>query len=298
MTDEDGLRLKTPAHRGGFVKKEVLKPLGLSVTEAADALGVTRPALSALLNERAHLSPDMAIRIEKAFGVSMETLDIRENTGWRYARISGDFNPIHLTARTASMFGFKQAVAHGMWSLGRCLGSAAPQLPNGRMQIDTQFKLPVYLPSQALARTWPVENGVDISMSTPRGDRLHLAVHRHDVGVVPVRVRDPVRPRLDPIHGHAEPAFDPVDLGMVLAVHRVHGRRFFHGNDLRVVVEAEDFGFGEAALAQAAFGVGPRSPAVVAQLVAGLRAVATFNCIPYRMPLHRADAPVVRFCFY
>ncbi len=109
-------------------------------------------------------------------GVSMETLDIRENTGWRYARISGDFNPIHLTARTASMFGFKQAVAHGMWSLGRCLGSAAPQLPNGRMQIDTQFKLPVYLPSQALARTWPVENGVDISMSTPRGDRLHLAM--------------------------------------------------------------------------------------------------------------------------
>ncbi len=62
MTDEDDLRLKTPAHPGGFVKQEVLKPLGLSVTEAADALGVTRPALSALLNERAHLSPDEAAR--------------------------------------------------------------------------------------------------------------------------------------------------------------------------------------------------------------------------------------------
>lgn len=108
--------------------------------------------------------------------VAMETLEIAENTGWRYAKISGDFNPIHLTARTASMFGFKQAVAHGMWSLGRCLGSAASQLPKGKSQIDTQFKLPVYLPSQALARTWPVTNGVDISMSTPRGDRLHLAM--------------------------------------------------------------------------------------------------------------------------
>lgn len=80
MTDEDDLRLKTPAHPGGFVKQEVLKPLDLSVTEAADALGVTRPALSALLNERAHLSPDMAIRIEKAFGVSMETLMRMQNS--------------------------------------------------------------------------------------------------------------------------------------------------------------------------------------------------------------------------
>jgi acyl dehydratase len=109
-------------------------------------------------------------------GVATETLEIGENTGWRYAQISGDFNPIHLTARTAKMFGFKQAVAHGMWSLGRCLGSAAKQLPNSQVQIDTQFKLPVYVPSQALARTWPVNNGVDISMCTPRGDRLHLAM--------------------------------------------------------------------------------------------------------------------------
>lgn len=80
MTDEHDLRLKTPAHPGGFVKHEVLQPLGLSVTEAAEALGVTRPALSALLNERAHLSPEMAIRIEKAFGVPMEALMRMQNS--------------------------------------------------------------------------------------------------------------------------------------------------------------------------------------------------------------------------
>lgn len=80
MTDKHGLRLKTPAHPGGFVKHKVLQPLGLSVTEAAEALGVTRPALSALLNERAHLSPEMAIRIEKAFGVPMETLMRMQNS--------------------------------------------------------------------------------------------------------------------------------------------------------------------------------------------------------------------------
>jgi acyl dehydratase len=109
-------------------------------------------------------------------GVLTETLEVADSTGWRYARVSGDFNPIHLTARTAQMFGFKQAVAHGMWSMGRCLASAAPQIPNMKVQIDTQFKLPVYIPSQALARTWQVPGGADISMCTMKGDRLHLAM--------------------------------------------------------------------------------------------------------------------------
>ena len=109
-------------------------------------------------------------------GTTTQTLTIAENTGWRYACVSGDFNPIHLTARTAAMFGFKQAVAHGMWSLGRCLGAAADQLPAERIQVDTQFKLPVYLPSEALARNWPKDDGVDIAMCTMRGDRLHLAM--------------------------------------------------------------------------------------------------------------------------
>lgn len=64
----------TPAHPGSFVKAEIIDGLGLSVTAAAEVLGVTRPALSKLLNERAHLSPEMALRIEKAFGVPMDTL--------------------------------------------------------------------------------------------------------------------------------------------------------------------------------------------------------------------------------
>lgn len=63
-----------PAHPGGFIKSEIIEARGLSVTEAASALGVTRPALSKLLNGRAHLSPEMALRIEKAFGVPMDRL--------------------------------------------------------------------------------------------------------------------------------------------------------------------------------------------------------------------------------
>lgn len=75
-----GLRLKSPAHPGGFIKHEILEPLGLSVTAAAEVLGVTRATLSTLLNERAHLSPEMALRVEKAFGVSMDTLMRMQNS--------------------------------------------------------------------------------------------------------------------------------------------------------------------------------------------------------------------------
>ena len=80
MNAISGFRIKNPAHPGGFIKYEVIEPLNLSVTAAAKALGVTRAALSALLNERAHLSSEMALRIEKAFGVSMDTLMRMQNS--------------------------------------------------------------------------------------------------------------------------------------------------------------------------------------------------------------------------
>lgn len=93
MTSTQGMRIKAPAHPGGFVKTEVLEPLGLSVTRAAEALGVTRAALSALLNQRAHLSPEMALRLEKAFGVSMDTL-MRMQNSYDIAQTRGRENDV------------------------------------------------------------------------------------------------------------------------------------------------------------------------------------------------------------
>jgi addiction module HigA family antidote len=66
--------MKNPPHPGDFIRTEIIKPAGLSVTAAASALQVSRPALSSLLNGKADLSGDMALRIEKAFGVKMDTL--------------------------------------------------------------------------------------------------------------------------------------------------------------------------------------------------------------------------------
>lgn len=80
MSVNTGIRLKTPAHPGSFIRHEIIEPLGLSVTSAAEVLGVTRATLSTLINERAHLSPEMALRLEKAFGVSMDTLMRMQNS--------------------------------------------------------------------------------------------------------------------------------------------------------------------------------------------------------------------------
>jgi addiction module HigA family antidote len=66
--------IKNPPHPGDFIRTEIIQPVGLSVTAAAVALHVSRPELSSLLNGSADLSGDMALRIEKAFGVKMDTL--------------------------------------------------------------------------------------------------------------------------------------------------------------------------------------------------------------------------------
>ena len=63
------MEMKNPVHPGIFLAEELVGPLGLTVTDAARALGVGRPALSALLNGRAAISAEMAVRFEKAFAV-------------------------------------------------------------------------------------------------------------------------------------------------------------------------------------------------------------------------------------
>ena len=65
--------MKNPPHPGGFVLRECIEPLGLSITTAAAALGVTRTTLSELVNEKRGISPEMAVRLAKAFGGTAES---------------------------------------------------------------------------------------------------------------------------------------------------------------------------------------------------------------------------------
>jgi len=67
------MRMHNPPHPGEVLRELCLEPLGLTVTDAAEALGVSRKTLSAILNGRAGISPEMAIRLSKAFGTSAES---------------------------------------------------------------------------------------------------------------------------------------------------------------------------------------------------------------------------------
>ena len=74
------MRMLNPVHPGRFIRTEIIDAYNLSVTRAAEILGVSRPTLSTFLNAKAGLSGDMALRIEKAFGVDMETLMRMQNS--------------------------------------------------------------------------------------------------------------------------------------------------------------------------------------------------------------------------
>lgn len=79
-------------------------------------------------------------------------------TGRRYARVSGDYNPIHLAASAARWFGFERAIAHGMWSLARVLAALHP-LPEPPLEIDVAFRRPMLLPAQASLFAEPGRGG-------------------------------------------------------------------------------------------------------------------------------------------
>ena len=80
ITEKKTMRMFSPVHPGRFLRVEIIEAHGLSVTEAAKILHVSRPTLSSLLNAKADLSGDMALRFEKAFGVDMDTLMRMQNS--------------------------------------------------------------------------------------------------------------------------------------------------------------------------------------------------------------------------
>ena len=68
--------------------------------------------------------------------------------GRQYARVSGDYNPIHLSAASAKVFGFPTAIAHGLWNKARTLAALADHLPRANLEISVHFRKPVRLPSE------------------------------------------------------------------------------------------------------------------------------------------------------
>jgi hypothetical protein len=93
--------------------------------------------------------------------------------GRRYAGVSGDRNPIHLYPLTAKAFGFPRQIAHGMWTMGRCVGALENRLPD-RATVEVAFKKPVLLPGTVAFGARPVDEGWAFSLSKPSSGAPHL----------------------------------------------------------------------------------------------------------------------------
>ncbi|HJP78123.1 MAG TPA: MaoC/PaaZ C-terminal domain-containing protein [Pseudonocardiaceae bacterium] len=95
------------------------------------------------------------------------------DTGRRYAEVSGDHNPIHLYPLTARLFGFKRAIAHGMWSKARCLAFFAERLPEA-YTVDVRFKRPILLPASVALLAEQTDGGFRFALRHGSKDTPHL----------------------------------------------------------------------------------------------------------------------------
>lgn len=104
----------------------------------------------------------------------LDEFEVTRKTAWEYAKVSADYNPIHLSERAARFFGLRGAIAHGMWSLARSLSAAPlPEIPRGAV-IGTQFLTPVQLPARVAIKEWREEQQVKRALCDVRTGRVHM----------------------------------------------------------------------------------------------------------------------------
>lgn len=101
-------------------------------------------------------------------------LAVPGNIGRRYGRVSGDMNPIHLSALSARLFGFRRAIAHGLWTKARALASLLPAAPVDHAAVAVEFKSPLLLPAGASLWTSRSIGKASFEVRDARGERPHL----------------------------------------------------------------------------------------------------------------------------
>ena len=146
-------------------------------TEFADASG--QVVYTAITTPLVRLKTDMAKAKmpEPSIGglVDYKTLDAPADTGRRYAMVSQDFNPIHLYPLTARLFGFKQAIAHGMWSVARCAALLEGDLGDQPRELQVQYRAPILLPAKGVLKRAITAKGHEFVMISAKGEKTFLS---------------------------------------------------------------------------------------------------------------------------
>jgi acyl dehydratase len=95
------------------------------------------------------------------------------DVGRRYAAVSGDHNPIHLYPLTAKALGFPRQIAHGMWSLARCVAALENRLPDA-VTVEAEFKRPILLPGSVAFGQDAAADGIAFALTSPKNGAPHL----------------------------------------------------------------------------------------------------------------------------
>lgn len=93
--------------------------------------------------------------------------------GRRYGAVSGDMNPIHIHPLSARLFGFPGAIAHGMWTMARCLAALGPQVP-AAFTVRVQFRKPIVLPVTVIYAEQRDAGGLDFGVRAAKKNTSHL----------------------------------------------------------------------------------------------------------------------------
>jgi len=101
-------------------------------------------------------------------------LDVTSRRAWDYARVSGDFNPIHLSNRAARYLGLRGSISHGMWSLARSIAEAPIEQAVPTARLQTQFLTPVQLPARVNIKQWDEQGHSRRAMCDVRTGRVHM----------------------------------------------------------------------------------------------------------------------------
>lgn len=144
--------------------------------------------------------PAQAQAVQSPFERAGE-FDAPRGIGRRYAPVSGDFNPIHLSTLAARLLGFQQTIAHGLWSLARALAvlGEGPRgwPPDAPVRLSTVFGSPVRLPSRVVVwRAGAADGAQAFELRDARGERIHLRTR-----LTPDLPREPVSPTALPDTG-------------------------------------------------------------------------------------------------
>lgn len=139
----------------------------------------------ALVRDPHRPRPRRAPPPSSSLGLESTRFEVPADLGRRYARLTQDYNPIHLWPVTARLFGFARPIVHGMWSLARGLAEYQRQIPHGPLRLDCEFRKPVMLPCEVRLFHYEDATGWGFSMRDASGEKKHLECNLRPVERVP-----------------------------------------------------------------------------------------------------------------